>query len=168
MLGVGLADEGGVLDAPDVGEIVIVTVGAGLGELGRRESRGSRSGIATTMPTTSSPEKSTKGCTMAIRVSDPVAPLMSVIVPNGIPGRNGCLFFEPKESSESPFFKGAIGSSNWNVKPASPSPVAMPICEDLAARAPIEEDGSMASKTVDVLRPTLLTRPTRPSPLITH
>ena len=48
-----------------------------------------------------------------------------------------------------------------------PLPLTTPICWDPSSRAPIADSGSAASSTVDVTGPTLVTRPTSPSPLRT-
>ena len=48
-----------------------------------------------------------------------------------------------------------------------PWPVVKPTSIEPSSRTPTDDSGSTASSTVDVVGPTVLTRPTRPSPLST-
>ena len=49
----------------------------------------------------------------------------------------------------------------------SPRPVAKPSSPDFSIRVPTVKSGSVASSTVEVEGPTVVTRPTSPSPLMT-
>ena len=48
-----------------------------------------------------------------------------------------------------------------------PCPVVKPTSIDPSSRTPTDDSGSIASRTVEVVGPDVLTRPTSPSPLST-
>lgn len=70
-------------------------------------------------------------------------------------------------TSRSPFFTFALPLRNWTDSGRDPCPVAKPSSSVFSIRVPTVKSGSLASRTVAVFGPTVVTRPTSPSPLST-
>lgn len=88
-------------------------------------------------------------------------------MPTGTPGTNGRPLCDPKVTSRSPALTWALPlSSSTRIGPV-PWPEAKPISPLPSSRAPALKPGSEASSTVEVVGATVVTRPTRPWPLMT-
>ncbi len=102
-----------------------------------------------------------------MRVSAPPEGSTRTTSPTGTPGTKGLSLLEPKVTSRSPASTLALPLRNCTDSGREPWPVAKPSSSVFSIRVPTVKSGSLASRTVAVLGPTVVTRPTSPSPLRT-
>ena len=140
-------------DGVGCGVTVTVTVGVGFGPAGSTENLGLCRGGATTMPTTPSAAKSTKGRTIARAVSEPT-PLLHLadhahrhaghVRPVMHRRRGDQLLARPQRGAAAEHLQPEQAGRDRPL----PVPVTQPICPALASWTPTTEVVSEASSTV--------------------